>query len=97
MAHSYRSSAYGHVTATYPYIIDDTSISGLLHALDEYKLASFSTSRGIIHVELVIETLSLIFLFWLIQEENPVLCIIWQMSDINHFRLTAEFKESNTI
>jgi hypothetical protein len=28
-------------------IIDDTSISGLLHALDENKLASFSTSRGI--------------------------------------------------
>ncbi|XP_046451160.1 galactosylgalactosylxylosylprotein 3-beta-glucuronosyltransferase S-like [Daphnia pulex] len=27
-------------------IIDDTSISGLLHALDENKLASFSTSRG---------------------------------------------------
>jgi hypothetical protein len=27
-------------------IIEDTSISGLLHALDENKLASFSTSRG---------------------------------------------------
>ena len=59
--------------------IADTSSSGLLHSLDEYKLASFSTSRGSL-IQLI-ELICLFFNFSWIWQANPVPCIIWQMSN----------------
>ena len=86
MAYAYSTSPFSYIASPY-----STSSPGLLHALDEMKLATI-TSKGNNRISLICieNSVSKNLCFYTSLQANLVQCIILKMSDSDFFLLSHE-------